>query len=68
MAQRKNKPTRRTNKRTTRKLHHNTPRQRKDEIPGKTPKPTQLQINHKTTTTNDNNLRQTRKQPQPTTI
>ena len=68
MAQRKNKPTRRTNKRTTRKLHHNTPRQGKDEIPDKTPKPTQLQINNKTTTTNDNNLRQTRKQPQPTTI
>ena len=68
MAQRKNKPTRRTNKRITWKLHHNPSRQGKDEIPDKTPKPTQLQINNKTTTTNDNNLRQTRKQPQPTTI
>ena len=68
MVQRKNKPTRNPNKRTTRKLHNNTKRKRTNEIPHKTPKPPQLQTNNKTTTTNDNNLRQTRKQHQQTTI
>ena len=59
-------PTRRTNKRITRKLHNNKPRQRKDEIPDKTPQHGQCKPNHRTTPRNDNHLRQTRKQHKPT--
>lgn len=66
--QTKNIPTRRNNKRIARKLHHNTTRQRKDEIPHKTLKHGQCKPNHRTTASNDHNLRQTRKQHKQTNI
>lgn len=61
-------PARRTNKRTAWKFHHNTTRQGTDEIPYKTLKHGQCKPNNQTTTNDDNNLCQTGKQPEQTTI